>query len=406
MLVYVCRVVIFVALLLIMIVAPTAQAQQLQSVLLPEIIINLPSRTLTLYSGETLVKEYPIAIGKPSTPTPLGSFTIIQKEVNPVWIPPGRGYVVPSGPDNPLGYRWMGFLPLYGVHGTNAPWAIGLAVSNGCIRMLEEDAEELYEVVRYGTPLKITYERVKVRVDENGQASIGIYPDVYGYRQVSLADVKNKLAECGLTGMASEVFLIKQLQDEPDKQVVFAKFFNLKVNDKVLNEHGVIIDDVLYIPIWPVATAKKSNVVWNDAARTITMDKQSVPGIIMGDVIYVTLANLDKLYGGQNSWNSNENLLEINQINVLFNGKFVTSDVRTIDNVLAVPSTQFVALLGQKVSWDASKQNLLVDGVAIPITTLDDRAYLQITKINEFFKAHVYWNESAHTIEITYPFKN
>jgi L,D-transpeptidase ErfK/SrfK len=259
--VYVCRVVISVALLLMMIVAPTAQAQQLQSVLSPGIIINLPSRTLTLYSGETMVKEYPIAIGKPSTPTPLGSFAIIQKEMNPVWIPPGKGYVVPSGPDNPLGYRWMGFLPLYGVHGTNAPWAIGLAVSNGCVRMLEEDAEELYEVVRYGTPLRITYERVKVRVDESGQASIGIYPDVYGYRQVSLADVKNKLAEYGLAGMVSENFLIKQIQDEPDKQVVFAKFFTLKVNDKVLNERGVMIDDVLYVPIWPIATAKKSNIV-------------------------------------------------------------------------------------------------------------------------------------------------
>jgi hypothetical protein len=124
----------------------------------------------------------------------------------------------------------------------------------------------------------------------------------------------------------------------------------------------------------------------------------------MGDIIYVTLANLDKLYGGQNSWNSDENLLAINQINVLVNGKFFTSDVRTIDSILAVPAAQLLALLGQKVSWDAARQNLLVNGVAVPITMVDDRAYLQITKINEFLKAHVYWNESAHTIEITYPF--
>jgi len=133
------RIVISIFVLLIFILFPiSAAAQQSNS---PQIIINLPSRTLQLYYGNTMSKEYYVAIGKPSTPTPMGNFYIVSKERDPIWIPPGSNYVVMSGPDNPLGYRWMEFLPLYGIHGTNAPWTIGMAVSNGCVRMREEEAE-------------------------------------------------------------------------------------------------------------------------------------------------------------------------------------------------------------------------------------------------------------------------
>ncbi len=114
------------------------------------IVINVPSRTLALYNDENLIREYPIAIGKLSTPTPLGNYKILNMEENPVWIPPGRDETVPSGPDNPLGYRWIEFYPTYGIHGTNAPWSIGTAASNGCIRMREADAEDLYQLVKVG----------------------------------------------------------------------------------------------------------------------------------------------------------------------------------------------------------------------------------------------------------------
>ncbi len=403
---WVSRVIFLMVVLLVIMIVPSVQAQRLEGIVSPGIIINLPSRTLALYSGEQIVKEYPVTIGKPATPTPIGEFSVIEKEVNPVWIPPGRGYIVQSGPDNPLGYRWMGFLPLYGVHGTNAPWAIGLAVSNGCVRMLEEDAEELFEVVRYGTPVKVMYERVKVQIDDNGQASVGIYPDVYGLGPVNLTDVRNKLAQYGLDGMASDQFLLKQIRDEADKQVVFATFFNIKVNNNHLNEHGVIIDRTLYIPIWPVATAKKSNIIWDDATKTVKNDKQAATGIVMGNVIYVSLENLEKLYGGQLVWNSGDNTLEVNQINVLINENFFTSDVRTIDHVLAVPALPLANRLGYKSSLDTVKGTMVVDGIEAPVTMINDQAYLSITKINELFHAHVYWNEGRHTIEITFPLKN
>ncbi|WP_338025754.1 L,D-transpeptidase family protein [Clostridium rhizosphaerae] len=89
-----------------------------------------------------IIKNYPIAGGKPTTPSPLGTFTIISKGE---W---SAGF----------GTRWMGLnVPWgrYGIHGTNKPLSIGGHVSLGCIRMLNMDVEDLYKLVGYGTPVCI-----------------------------------------------------------------------------------------------------------------------------------------------------------------------------------------------------------------------------------------------------------
>ncbi len=108
-----------------------------------KIYIELSSRQIFLKKdGETL-SVYPVAIGKPSTPTPTGNFNIINKIVNP-----GNG----------LGTRWMQFTPqMHGIHGTNKPWLIGQAVSHGCVRMYNQDVEKLYDRVTVGTPVIIKH---------------------------------------------------------------------------------------------------------------------------------------------------------------------------------------------------------------------------------------------------------
>ncbi len=105
------------------------------------ITINRAARTLTLYKNGQWYKSYPIAIGKPSTPTPTGTFTIVNRAVNP---------------GGPFGARWLGLSkPHYGIHGTNNPSSIGKAVSNGCIRMYNEDVIELANTVPIGTVVRI-----------------------------------------------------------------------------------------------------------------------------------------------------------------------------------------------------------------------------------------------------------
>lgn len=106
-----------------------------------EFRINISAKTLSVYRNGNIIKEYPVATGKPSTPTPQGVFTIINKQLNP---------------GGPYGTRWLGLSKKgYGIHGTNAPESIGTAASNGCIRMFNSDIEELFDITNTGTLVRI-----------------------------------------------------------------------------------------------------------------------------------------------------------------------------------------------------------------------------------------------------------
>lgn len=103
--------------------------------------IDTKARLLTLYKNNKWFKSYPIAVGKPSTPTPKGTFKIINRAVEPGGV---------------FGVRWLGLSKEgYGIHGTNNPSSIGKAISNGCIRMYNEDVLELANTVPIGTMVKI-----------------------------------------------------------------------------------------------------------------------------------------------------------------------------------------------------------------------------------------------------------
>ncbi|RNB85917.1 hypothetical protein EDM56_18125 [Brevibacillus fluminis] len=89
------------------------------------------------------IKVYPIAVGNPSTPTPVGEYKVIYKGKN--W-----------GPS--FGPRWLGLnVPwgIYGIHGTNQPHSIGQHLSHGCIRMRNKDVKELFDMIPIGTKVTI-----------------------------------------------------------------------------------------------------------------------------------------------------------------------------------------------------------------------------------------------------------
>ncbi|MBA2124258.1 hypothetical protein B9J78_04910 [bacterium Unc6] len=121
------------------------------------VVVNLSFNTLTLKSGNDVIKVYRVATGAPDTPTPEGNFTVKEKLVNPVWYKPG-GPVIPFGsPENILGTRWMGFcLKGYGIHGTTDPSSIGKHITRGCIRMTNKDVEQLYALLVPGCEVIVT----------------------------------------------------------------------------------------------------------------------------------------------------------------------------------------------------------------------------------------------------------
>ncbi len=375
---------------------------------IPSLTVNLPSRTIELFSGDRLVKEFPIAIGKPSTPTPLGNYSIIYKEVNPAWYPPDpKGKVVPSGPANPLGYRWMGIWKDYGIHGTNAPWSIGNAVSNGCIRMYEEDVEELFDKVSYSTPVRITYDRIKIRTNATGQVLLAVYPDVYGYSSITVQDIRNKLNSYRLNDFINDDFLRKMVNEPSDRQVAIAKQFKIRINGKLITESGLIVQEVQYVPVYPLAEALKQTINWDEKNKTVRNGATSVPGIVSGSMVYVSTDYVIKLFNGEQSWKQEENTLNFAKLVVFLNEKPVGLDVIKIQGILAVPALSLAETVGRKVAWNEKSQTLTMsnkgESVKIPIDMVGAVPYVKITNINQYFDAYVYWNEAAMRIELTYP---
>ena len=118
---------------------------------------------ISLFKKLRKVKAYPIAVGQVGLETPAGLYKIQNKAVDPAWHVPDSdwagslaGTVIPGGaPNNPLKARWLGVYDGVGVHGTDARGSIGSNASHGCIRMLVEDVEALYDQVPIGTPIYI-----------------------------------------------------------------------------------------------------------------------------------------------------------------------------------------------------------------------------------------------------------
>lgn len=126
---------------------------------------SIANRTLKVIENGKVVKTYSVAVGRPSNPTPRGTFRTGKIVWNPWWKPPlvrwarGKKAQPPGDPDNPMqGVKIYFKAPDYYIHGTNDPASIGRAASRGCIRMRPGDAKNLARRIRKAggsVPLRI-----------------------------------------------------------------------------------------------------------------------------------------------------------------------------------------------------------------------------------------------------------
>jgi lipoprotein-anchoring transpeptidase ErfK/SrfK len=117
--------------------------------------ISRAHRTLTLLQAGKPVVQYPVAVGAPATPTPTGLFSITDR------LPT----LAPYGPFGPYAFGLSGYSNVLtsfdggdgviGIHGTNADWSVGHAVSHGCVRLHNRDIARLYKLVPLGTPVLV-----------------------------------------------------------------------------------------------------------------------------------------------------------------------------------------------------------------------------------------------------------
>jgi lipoprotein-anchoring transpeptidase ErfK/SrfK len=131
------------------------------------IIINTSERRLYLVLENGQAIQYGVGVGRAGFEW-TGTARIARKAEWPSWTPPAEmrqrepdlPAFMPGGPDNPLGARALylfegGRDTLYRIHGTSEPHTIGLAVSSGCIRMLNEEVIDLYQRVPIGAKVVV-----------------------------------------------------------------------------------------------------------------------------------------------------------------------------------------------------------------------------------------------------------
>ncbi len=108
-------------------------------------VIDKSDLTLTVMHGGRFFKQYAVGLGKDNS-TAVGSFFVRTKLVDPDWYTP-EGVIPAGAPENILGTRWIGLKGKFGIHGTTEPESIGKYSSNGCVRLLNKDAEEVYNLL-------------------------------------------------------------------------------------------------------------------------------------------------------------------------------------------------------------------------------------------------------------------
>ncbi|WP_413191367.1 L,D-transpeptidase family protein [Psychrobacter sp. AT9] len=121
------------------------------------VVANKADKTLYAYNDDKLVATYPTTVGSDATPSPKGTFKIINKVKMP-WYKAtvGEGaqkkiHMLPPGPNNPVGVVWMGMSkPSYGLHGSPVPEGISRQGSAGCVRLTNWDVLEVYANIENG----------------------------------------------------------------------------------------------------------------------------------------------------------------------------------------------------------------------------------------------------------------
>ncbi len=124
--------------------------------------VDKSDRTMELTINGKRLKRYSVGLGRYGK-TPLGTFKTVVHQTNPDWSPPSGGIVPYGDPENVLGTRWISIqdetrpeIKGFGIHGTTDRESIGGDTSNGCIRMLNEEVEEVFLMIPRGTRVVIS----------------------------------------------------------------------------------------------------------------------------------------------------------------------------------------------------------------------------------------------------------
>ncbi len=395
------------------------------------LVLNVAARQLYVYRDGTLIATFPTAVGAIDHHTPIGDYSILGKAVYPTWYPPDGRPAVPPGPENPLGSRWLGFSwSGFGLHGTNAEWSIGRAVSLGCVRLRNADVESLFEMVSLGTPLKIVYEPVELAAAPGwgGGFVLSLHPDVYNRLADCAAFVTDRLSRAGC---AAEAGVVEWLAGSIDRygQATWdtaspVLLGSLPVATPVLSL-GREPDAVPYVAVRAFAAALGLTVGWDEVSRQPVLAGTPVPAVVVAGRAFAALDDLSAAAGVHLDWAWEESRpgsgpprpepgeAAVPSVSGFISRRLtVTPGLVYVDGLLVskqafrdgggtyIPLRAVAQVLGLAVTWEAATGAVRLRGVPVPVRIEGGTSFIQVDDLAVYLDGLVDVRETSDGVFI------
>jgi ABC-type transport system involved in cytochrome c biogenesis ATPase subunit len=183
--------------------------------------------------------------------------------------------------------------------------------------MYEKDVEELFAMVSYGTPVKLTYNVTKVTVSKTGQVEISVFPDVY-YRGVTadIEYVKSILAKNDLLSFVSESYLSTVLGKRSKRATAIIRPVQIKINGKTVAEPSIATQENTYLPLKAFGKMWENLISEKEGKKIILLGKEELPVLFNKNTAYITDKELDKFLSGRYSWQKNNTVWSFEKTSV------------------------------------------------------------------------------------------
>lgn len=376
-----------------------------------EIVINLPAFTLYLYENDELIRSYPIGIGRTVKPSLLGETEIINNVHDPTYYPPDwylRGLVpIPPGPENPVGTRWLGLgFKGYGIHGTNQPWTIGTAASAGCIRLFNEDVEELSRLVGIGTRVTFIYETVDAWTDPiTEEPLLRIYPDVYAKEENRVQLVMERLASLGSGEGVDHNFIGALLDESAGEQRSIAYTVPLKLNGHEVTPSAVKYKGKVVVPLTGMAQ-QLGRIVQSTRSQ---FGEAMIDGNVIKDSFFAGKQAYAPVHDAMRAFGllprSDSDAVAFDTVQLLSHDGQALGIIPFVDDgQLLLPVNDVARLFGVQVAWDESSRAVIVNRQRVPNTRIiAGRAYLPHDTVSRLLGVRIHWFPWQKTARLEMP---
>ncbi|WP_066504344.1 L,D-transpeptidase [Abyssisolibacter fermentans] len=365
-----------------------------------EIIVNIAQRILILKEGDNL-KEYPIAVGKSATPTPLGEYNVINKAVNPYYK---KLDIKGGSEENPLGSRWISFKYHYGIHGNNDPDSIGTYASGGCIRMHERDVQEIYSASSVGTPVKVFYDPIDISYDINGdnpiiKAQRDYYKNIKNYDELIIEKLKNLKIYSKI-----EKERLEQLLDKLKKhETVFSDSWCLFINKKYISKDIIEKDQEYYVKKADIEKFFNIDIYSLEKTDYAKLLGSKVGQIITNDIKYIKIKDLHSVLKGSLVINDTEKNICLDS-NLLKINKKLFSNVINLTTEPKAPLYRLNKIFDLNYNFKDDTVNLFDKDEDISYILYDNQPYVDLTELSEITNCTVDVSTYNKTVNINiYP---